>query len=123
MSYTKRRLEMGEVVWQEYQKQRKNNKAKAYKKRQGKVYSLRAAESRRNRKRKLIIYKGGKCEMCGYDKDIPGCYEFHHTDPSVKEYGIGSKNYSFERLKEEADKCILVCRNCHAEVHHYMKDC
>jgi len=27
------------------------------------------------------------------------------------------KSLSFDKLKKEADKCILVCQNCHGEIH------
>lgn len=72
----------------------------------------------RNRtKLKLIEYKGGKCEICGFSKNIPGCYDFHHTDPSAKEFVISGKSWNFERLQKEVDKCMLLCKTCHAEVH------
>jgi hypothetical protein len=72
----------------------------------------------RNRtKKKLIEYKGGKCQSCGYDKDCPSAYDFHHRDPTKKDFTISKKSWSIERLKNEIDKCDLLCRNCHAEVH------
>lgn len=72
----------------------------------------------RNRtKQKLVEYKGGKCQKCGYDKPIWNVYDFHHRDPNEKDFGISAKSWSFERLKEEVDKCDLLCRNCHSEVH------
>lgn len=44
--------------------------------------------------------------------------EFHHTDPKEKDFGISTcLTKSIEELKAEADKCILVCSNCHAELH------
>ena len=72
---------------------------------------------RRAIKNALIKYKGGKCERCGYDK-CTRALEFHHLDPSKKDFGI-SKNLckSMEKQKAEVDKCILLCSNCHAEVH------
>lgn len=65
----------------------------------------------------LIKYKGGKCQRCGYNK-CTRALEFHHLDPTLKDFGISrtlTKNVS--QLKKEADKCILVCSNCHAEIH------
>lgn len=72
-------------------------------------------------KKICVDYKGGKCIKCGYDKCIAGL-EFHHRDPSQKDFTIGqNKNYSEECMKNkiypELDKCDLVCRNCHAEIH------
>lgn len=72
----------------------------------------------RNRKKlQLVEYKGGKCVCCGYSKPIPSCYDFHHLDPKQKEFSISGKSWSFEKLKKEVDKCILLCRNCHSELH------
>lgn len=71
----------------------------------------------RNRaKAKLVEYKGGKCQCCGYDKCIKAL-EFHHLNPTQKDFTISGKSRSFEVLKEEANKCILVCSNCHKEIH------
>lgn len=76
------------------------------------------SNSRRKLKERLVEYKGGKCERCGYNKCITAL-EFHHLDPSKKDFGIGSKKVlSFEKCKEEVDKCILVCSNCHKEIHY-----
>ena len=68
-------------------------------------------------------YKGGKCEICGYDR-CATALEFHHINPDEKEFGIGQKGYtrSFEKNKEEVDKCILVCANCHREIHEGLID-
>ena len=69
-------------------------------------------------KHDLIEYKGGKCEICGYDK-CDAALEFHHLNPEEKDFGIAYKGYtrSFKKCKEEVDKCILVCANCHREIH------
>ena len=76
------------------------------------------SEQRRKTKLKCIEYKGGKCSNCGYNK-CPAAMIFHHLDPSQKDFGISSSGVcrSFEKCKPELDKCILLCCNCHAEVH------
>jgi predicted transcriptional regulator len=71
---------------------------------------------RKRTKKKLIEYKGGKCELCGYNK-CDSALQFHHKDPTEKDFSISGKSLSFDRLKEEVDKCMLVCSNCHAEIH------
>jgi len=72
----------------------------------------------RNRtKLKLVDYKGGKCETCGYNKRIPPAYHFHHKDPEQKDFGISSQSLSFEKQKAEVDKCLLLCATCHQELH------
>lgn len=68
-------------------------------------------------KKKLIEYKGGKCTKCGYSK-CDGALEFHHLNPKEKDPNfIKLRNHTFERAKKEIDKCILVCANCHREIH------
>ena len=74
-------------------------------------------KARQRLKKKLVDYKGGKCEICGYDKCI-NALDFHHLNPNEKDFCIS--NYmvlSFDKLKKEVDKCILVCANCHREIH------
>ena len=72
---------------------------------------------RRRNKIKLVEYKGGKCERCGYDKCIDAL-EFHHLNPNEKDFGLScGDTRSLEKLKKEADKCIMVCANCHREIH------
>lgn len=77
-----------------------------------------------NKRRKLlktlaIEHKGGKCEKCGYDK-CPGALQFHHLNPSTKSFGISTSGTtkSWKRIMEELNKCIMLCANCHAEVHY-----
>ena len=73
--------------------------------------------SRQRLKEKLVEYKGCKCEICCYYNCI-NALEFHHLDPSEKDFGIANGNaIAFEKAKKEVDKCILVCANCHREIH------
>ena len=67
-------------------------------------------------KKKLVDIKGGQCSLCGYNKSIT-VLEFHHVD-SDKEFAL-SGNYcrAFSSLLKEAEKCQLVCANCHREIH------
>ena len=60
---------------------------------------------------------GEKCCVCGYDKCI-SALEFHHLNPEEKEFSISTNsNISFEKANKELKKCILVCSNCHREIH------
>lgn len=71
---------------------------------------------RRQKVKKLLVeYKGGKCERCGYNKCIRAL-EFHHINPLEKKYQMSKVSNSFDILKKEADKCMLVCANCHREI-------
>lgn len=68
-------------------------------------------------KLKLIAYKGGKCIVCSYDRCIQAL-EFHHLDPTQKDFALsGSSVANIEKMKLELDKCVLLCANCHREVH------
>lgn len=120
MRISKRRREMGEEAWAEYQATRKNAKSRDWQ--QKNVEKV--VRSRRRKKELLIEYKGGKCERCGLKSEIPGLYDFHHIDPSQKEFGLAAsgKNISLKKCKEEVDKCMLVCRNCHATIHHELNE-
>lgn len=79
--------------------------------------SCQTNKNRTQRKRQAVQYAGGKCVICGYDRCLRALV-FHHTDPEQKEYGIGGYACcSPETLRDEIDKCVLLCSNCHAEVH------
>lgn|SRR5574337_1117061 len=71
---------------------------------------------RQRLKLKAIQYKGGRCKNCGYNKSIRAL-GFHHLDASQKDFNISSYAKSWERIKKELDKCVLLCANCHMERH------
>lgn len=72
---------------------------------------------RKKNKERAIEYKGGKCIICEYNR-CTTALEFHHLDPTKKDFGISSNtNRAWDKIKEELDKCILVCSNCHREIH------
>ncbi len=77
----------------------------------------RVSRRRRNVKRILVDEAGGKCLICGYDRCLQ-VLQFHHLDPSTKEFDLGHTGVtrSLARARAEARKCILLCGNCHAEV-------
>ena len=64
----------------------------------------------------LIKYLGGKCIKCGYDKNI-SVLEFHHIDAEDKDFTLSAGIKNWEAMKKEADKCELLCSNCHREKH------
>jgi hypothetical protein len=77
-----------------------------------------AVQKRRDKIKQMAIeYKGGCCSICGYNKCIKAL-DFHHLDRTKKEFGIAKNGFtrSWERVKAELDKCILVCSNCHREI-------
>jgi 5-methylcytosine-specific restriction endonuclease McrA len=83
------------------------------------VYMREAVKKRRKKLRELAReYKGGKCQLCGYKKS-QRALSFHHRDPKKKSFGISMKGLtrSWDKIRTEIDKCILLCANCHMEVH------
>jgi hypothetical protein len=76
------------------------------------------AVTRRHRKLKQILIDeaGGGCAVCGYNR-CHGNLHFHHVDPSEKAFevqmGLGK---SLAAYRQEAQKCALVCANCHGEI-------
>lgn len=72
------------------------------------------------RKIKLVDLLGGKCQCCGYSKNY-SALSFHHRDPTTKEHTLDLRqlsNRKWEVLVGEANKCDLLCMNCHMEHHH-----
>ena len=65
----------------------------------------------------IVEYLGGKCSICGYNKEI-SALDCHHNDGKEKEFSICNRRSSnINTLKSELDKCILLCSNCHRERH------
>ena len=70
----------------------------------------------KEKKKYIDNYKISKgCSICGYNK----CAEalcFHHNGD--KEFDIASGRQNSEQLEEEMNKCIVLCFNCHQELHN-----
>ena len=78
-----------------------------------------AAVSERRRRVKSILVEelGGGCAICGYSGSAAALH-FHHVDPSSKHFPISLRglSLSIESVRAEAQKCVLLCARCHAEV-------
>jgi 5-methylcytosine-specific restriction endonuclease McrA len=75
-------------------------------------------EYRRKKKLWALNYLGNKCSVCGYDKCLQAL-EFHHKMAKDKEFQLSKYTHcSYKVLKDELDKCTLVCSNCHREIHY-----
>lgn len=74
---------------------------------------------RQNAKRKLIAGFGGHCGICGYSKS-EWAFAFHHLDPGEKEFSLAQRGMprSWKKMIDEIAKCVMLCHNCHTEVHH-----
>ena len=83
-------------------------------------YSSERVKAWRNRtKEKMVEAMGGKCQCCGYDK-CNTALAFHHIDPTQKDFSFGKIRANPKEwilVVEELKKCILVCHNCHSEIH------
>lgn len=82
-------------------------------------YLIKAVAKRRAKIRQMAVsYLGGKCAICGYDR-CSQALDFHHLDESLKSFGLSQDGLtrSWEKTKQELKKCILVCANCHREIH------
>lgn len=79
--------------------------------------------AQKRKKQHAVDMFGGQCVVCGYNKCLDAL-EFHHVDKSKKEekpsYII--MRWSWKRAKVELDKCILICSNCHRELHSKEKE-
>lgn len=74
---------------------------------------------RKNTKRRMIRAMGGKCQMCSYNKCDESMH-FHHLNPEQKDFGMGGMRAmpkSWKAITIELRKCVLLCGNCHGEIH------
>jgi 5-methylcytosine-specific restriction endonuclease McrA len=85
-------------------------------------FKMAVARRRRRIKQLAVEYKGNKCFFCGYSNYI-GALDFHHINPNEKNFGLSVRGLtrSWKKVKQELDKCILVCANCHRELHAGIK--
>jgi transposase len=77
-----------------------------------------ALSARRRRIKELLVQEfGGACAICGYDR-CASALHFHHVDPSSKHFAVSlhASALSLAKLRAEAQKCVLLCARCHAEV-------
>jgi hypothetical protein len=76
-----------------------------------------------NKKIFFIEYLGSKCFDCGisYPKEPYAIFDFHHRDPNKKEFDWSKLRLKSDiKIKEEVDKCDLLCSNCHRKRHFYL---
>jgi len=83
----------------------------------GRCSSEAVSKRRRSLKRKLVEEAGGRCALCGFDAH-PATLQFHHLDPASKSFALaeGGLGRGIAQSRAEAEKCVLLCANCHAQV-------
>ena len=64
----------------------------------------------------LMLSKKTKCCKCGESASC--CLEFHHIQHKIMSISHAVKNMKPDKFKEELDKCICVCSNCHKKIHN-----
>lgn len=78
---------------------------------------IRSNNHRKNKLARIKKLHGGRCKNCGYSK-CKRALHFHHINPSLKDFNMAEQwLYSEARVIQEANKCIMLCSNCHAELH------
>lgn len=80
------------------------------------------SQRKRAVKRKIhfVNLLGGKCSSCGYKQNLSSLV-FHHKDPNDKDFDITIRELhgkSITTLEKEISKCVLLCHNCHMEIHY-----
>lgn len=81
------------------------------------VYGQRRLDRLKEIRDECLAYLGGKCCRCGYDK-CSAALEFHHRDPQQKDPNWKRMRYlRLASIRDELDKCDLLCSNCHREQH------
>lgn len=85
-------------------------------------YSLNEKSLRRIRYKETMLdyLKTNSCSKCGYDTCL-GCLDFHHVNTEDKQFKLSTMR-SFiggltDDVKNELDKCIVLCSNCHHDLH------
>lgn len=79
--------------------------------------SRKVVRSQRRKKQRAVELMGGECCICGYRKCL-NALEFHHVKEKTESPAYVIGRWSWERAKKELEKCILVCSNCHREIHY-----
>lgn len=95
----------------------KNRKDKGVEKIRSKANAIRQREKRRIFRNEIISLLGGECKKCGYKKSSCSL-DFHHVNPDEKSSGVSILIWflKMHEAKEEADKTVLLCANCHREL-------
>ena len=96
----------------------KTEEAKAYKQAYNPIRNKKRRDTAKKQKEFVRRYKllcG--CKTCGYKK-FAGALDFHHEgDDKEKSVAKVLGKWSFKRIKDEIRKCVVLCANCHRELH------
>lgn len=92
------------------------------KKRKDDYVHLQTARARDRKEELIKAVNGGSisCLLCGFDKHM-SALQFHHKNRSTKCFNVSGRRLStmpYDKLLEEASKCIVLCATCHCLVHN-----
>ena len=110
------------MPYKDKDKQREKNREyqKKHYEQNKKYYVDKAKEGKQKIKKQFEEFKKTlECEVCG--ENHPATLDFHHKDPSIKEMILSqavNRNWGWESLKNEIDKCSILCSNCHRKLHY-----
>lgn len=100
----------------------KKRKKDYYSKNKDKFLSYNRKHKRRRQENWVEFKKTLECEQCGEDRWY--VLDFHHLDPSKKEFEVSAavmRDRTLEAVQEEIEKCKVLCANCHREEHHKLR--
>jgi len=123
--YTKYYLENHNRELERQKRQRELNPEYLKKYRQEHKKEIKENNAKRREERRLYInnYKlSNGCSICGYNK-CAAALDFHHN--GNKEFYLASSigwRKNLKEIKKEMDKCIILCANCHRELHYKEKE-
>lgn len=120
LEYSKQYYADNKEKWKKY-----NDTSASEEKREKRLNCIRKLKKSygQTHKRELILRKGGKCQLCGtaYNGQNGCIFDFHHVNPKEKDFNISARlrynSYIPQDIYNEIDKCILVCSNCHRQLH------
>jgi hypothetical protein len=88
------------------------------------VHNLQVSERKARLWQQLGEYKlSCGCQMCGYNR-CSEAMDFHHIDETTKRANVSdmvSSGYGLKTIMTEVQKCVILCKNCHAEETKYQK--
>ena len=81
---------------------------------------VRNSRKRAVKRNKKYVEDYKRSYPCSCGETEPCCLSFHHNngDKTGTISDMVNRGYSIKRIKEEIDKCVMLCLNCHAKFHN-----
>jgi len=80
-------------------------------------------QQRKNSLDLIAALTGLECSWCGFSHNSTAPFDWHHLDPTTKEYEISKMvgNTTFDKIQTEIDKCVFLCKHCHYIEHERLR--